>query len=61
MSTRLTPVSVADREIKRWREREAKLEAELQDVRQRIDQWATIRDELDGQAHVNGDEPGEAS
>ena len=61
MSTRLTPVSVADREIKRWRERESRLQDELMDVADRISQWAAVRHELLDQARANGDEPEEAS
>lgn len=50
MSTRLTPVSVAEREIKRWREREIKLQRELYDVTTRLEQWEAIRIELLNQA-----------
>jgi predicted nucleic acid-binding Zn-ribbon protein len=52
MSTRLTPVSVADREIKRWREREQKLHDQLYEVQERVEQWVRVRDELREQARA---------
>jgi hypothetical protein len=55
MTTRLTPVSVADREIKRWREREYKLHEQLAEVTQRIEQWEAVRFELREQARVEAE------
>jgi hypothetical protein len=46
MSTRLTPVGVADREIKRLRERESKLQSQLTEVHGRIQQWQMVKAEL---------------
>jgi hypothetical protein len=60
MSTRLTPISVADREIKRWREREAKLNRELWAVTQQIEQWETVRFELARQAEDEAEAQAEA-
>jgi hypothetical protein len=52
MTSRLTPVAVADREVARWREREAKLQDQLDATRDRIDQWVRVRDELIDQAQA---------
>jgi predicted Abi (CAAX) family protease len=51
MSARLTPTSVAEREIARLQQRADRLQAELQDVAIERSRWERVLDTL------NGDDP----